>query len=62
MGPTFYLLKVFKLFRVSREVEINGLDLAKHGEAAYPLVAYGHGWSDDKVSREAMRKLSMAHS
>ena len=24
--------------------EENGLDLKKHGEAAYPAVAYGHGW------------------
>ena len=22
-----------------------GLDIYKHGEAAYPLGAYGHGWS-----------------
>ncbi|VDL81520.1 unnamed protein product [Nippostrongylus brasiliensis] len=32
--------------RVSEEVEINGLDIYKHGEAAYPLHAYGHGWHD----------------
>ena len=38
-----------------------GLDLAKHGEAAYPLVAYGHGWDDDRVTQEALRNLSMAN-
>jgi hypothetical protein len=32
--------------RVPREVEIRGLDIFKHGEAAYPLTAYGHGWGD----------------
>ena len=26
------------------QTEENGLDLKKHGEAAYPAVAYGHGW------------------
>ena len=24
-----------------------GLDIAKHGEAAYPLSAYGHGWEEE---------------
>ena len=24
-----------------------GLDIYKHGEPAYPLSAYGHGWLDD---------------
>uniref|UniRef100_A0A8R1DF73 Ammonium transporter n=1 Tax=Caenorhabditis japonica TaxID=281687 RepID=A0A8R1DF73_CAEJA len=32
--------------RVSEEIEINGLDVFKHGEMAYPLRAYGHGWHD----------------
>lgn len=43
---------------MSAEVEINGLDIYKHGEAAYPLHAYGHGWDDyepikDKKSNAA---------
>lgn len=60
METTSLLLKALKLFRVPHEVEMNGLDLAKHGEAAYPLVAYGHSWGDDKVAKEAVRKLCMA--
>ena len=24
-----------------------GLDIPKHGEPAYPLSAYGHGWATD---------------
>uniref|UniRef100_A0A1I7WL83 Ammonium transporter n=1 Tax=Heterorhabditis bacteriophora TaxID=37862 RepID=A0A1I7WL83_HETBA len=46
MWPIFVFLKKIGKLRVSEEVEINGLDIYKHGEAAYPLHAYGHGWDD----------------
>ncbi|CAO4385306.1 unnamed protein product [Caenorhabditis nigoni] len=46
MFPIFWLLKKTGKLRVSEEVEINGLDVFKHGEMAYPLRAYGHGWHD----------------
>ncbi|CEF71676.1 Ammonium transporter family and Ammonium transporter AmtB-like domain-containing protein [Strongyloides ratti] len=46
MGPVFSFLKIIKKFRVSYEVETKGLDIYKHGEAAYPLHAYGHGWDE----------------
>uniref|UniRef100_A0A914XGP8 Ammonium transporter n=1 Tax=Plectus sambesii TaxID=2011161 RepID=A0A914XGP8_9BILA len=46
MGSLFLILRLLGLFRVPEEVELKGLDLYKHGEAAYPLVAYGHGWDD----------------
>ena len=29
-----------------------GLDIAKHGEAAYPLSAYGHGWEEEVENSE----------
>lgn len=46
LTPAFLILKAFGKMRVPREVEIRGLDIFKHGEAAYPLTAYGHGWGD----------------
>ncbi|CAI2356900.1 unnamed protein product [Caenorhabditis sp. 36 PRJEB53466] len=46
MWPIFGVLKKIGKLRVSAEVEINGLDIYKHGESAYPLHAYGHGWHD----------------
>ncbi|CAD6185075.1 unnamed protein product [Caenorhabditis auriculariae] len=46
MVPIFLFLKKIGKLRVSEEVEINGLDIYKHGESAYPLHAYGHGWHE----------------
>ena len=39
-------------YRVEKDIEINGLDIAKHGEPAYPTASYGHGWGklDNKGS------------
>merc|ERR1712129_68790 len=47
----FYVLKLNNVLRVSREVELQGLDIVKHGEAAYPAEAwkeiqYGHDGGD----------------
>ncbi|XP_014669407.1 PREDICTED: putative ammonium transporter 1 [Priapulus caudatus] len=39
-------LKCMGILRVSREIESKGLDIPKHGEAAYPVEAYGHGWGE----------------
>eukprot|EP00092_Neocalanus_flemingeri_P039085 GFUD01042546.1.p1 GENE.GFUD01042546.1~~GFUD01042546.1.p1 ORF type:complete len:800 (+),score=190.18 GFUD01042546.1:84-2483(+) len=36
----FYVLKLNKVLRVSRELELQGLDMIKHGEAAYPAEAW----------------------
>ena len=40
------------VLRVSKNVEIRGLDIQKHGEPAYPTSAQGHGW--DKEGRESV--------
>ncbi|XP_071956816.1 putative ammonium transporter 1 [Antedon mediterranea] len=40
----FGSMRAAGILRVSRAIEIKGLDIAKHGEPAYPLTAYGHGW------------------
>ncbi|VDK49944.1 unnamed protein product [Cylicostephanus goldi] len=52
MIPIFLFLRKIGKLRVSEEVEINGLDIYKHGEAAYPLHAYGHGWDDYEPIKE----------
>ena len=36
----FYILKLNNKLRVSRKIELQGLDLAKHGESAYPAEAW----------------------
>ena len=36
----FGALKYFKMLRVSTEMEFKGMDLVKHGEAAYPAGAW----------------------
>lgn len=54
----FGLLKAFKLLRVDPEIEMKGLDIPKHGEPAYPIVAYGHGWGERGDTLNDMVKLS----
>lgn len=47
--------------RVPSEIEMKGLDIYKHGEAAYPLYAYGHGWDDyEPLSRKTTRNRVMS--
>uniref|UniRef100_A0A1I7YPB2 Ammonium transporter n=1 Tax=Steinernema glaseri TaxID=37863 RepID=A0A1I7YPB2_9BILA len=58
MIPVFLLLKKMKKLRVPEEIEIKGLDIYKHGEAAYPLHAYGHGWDEFEKVTDRRRKLS----
>ncbi|XP_071957029.1 putative ammonium transporter 1 [Antedon mediterranea] len=41
----FGTMKAFNILRVHPTIEKKGLDIAKHGEPAYPLTAYGHGWN-----------------
>lgn len=53
MWPIFALLRKIGKLRVSAEVEINGLDIYKHGESAYPLHAYGHGWHDFEAAPDS---------
>lgn len=45
MWPLFVALKSLGKLRVTETVERSGLDYFKHGESAYPINAYGHGWS-----------------
>ena len=44
--PIFGVLKAFHRFRLPADIERKGIDIWKHGEEAYPLVAYGHGWDE----------------
>ncbi|XP_052262886.1 putative ammonium transporter 1 [Dreissena polymorpha] len=43
MGIIFGTLRLLKILRVPRDVELRGLDIPKHAEPAYPVEAYGHG-------------------
>ncbi|PAV62526.1 hypothetical protein WR25_00153 [Diploscapter pachys] len=56
MIPIFILLKKIGKLRIPAEIEVKGLDIYMHGESAYPLHAYGHGWDDV----EAVRKMTAA--
>ena len=56
MGLVFGIMKAAKILRVSEEVELKGLDIDTHGEAAYPLAAYGLGW--DEHQRDNVLRLS----
>ncbi|XP_072032959.1 putative ammonium transporter 1 [Amphiura filiformis] len=47
----FSLLQYFGMLRVSKELELKGLDIPKHGEPAYPVSAYGHGWMESIVNQ-----------
>ncbi|CAJ0939510.1 unnamed protein product, partial [Mesorhabditis belari] len=58
MVPVFLLLKKYGKLRVPAEIEIKGLDIYKHGEAAYPLHAYGHGWDEFEPIRTT-KKISV---
>ena len=44
--PVFGLLKAVGKFRIPADIERKGIDIWKHGEEAYPLSAYGHGWDE----------------
>lgn len=72
MTPFFLLLKKLNLFRVSPEVEAQGLDVSHHGGSAYPheLAAKGvningdSGFSMtpemvDRKIEEALERLQM---
>ncbi|KAI1701015.1 ammonium transporter family domain-containing protein [Ditylenchus destructor] len=63
LTPPFLILKAIGKFRVSKEVEIKGMDIFEHGEAAYPLTAYGHGWDDieyvkDEPTNDALKSVT----
>ncbi|XP_064601315.1 putative ammonium transporter 1 [Liolophura sinensis] len=45
----FGILKAFNLLRVTEDMERKGLDIPKHGEPAYPLESYGHGWVEQII-------------
>jgi hypothetical protein len=47
--PVFGLLKAAGKFRVPSDIEQKGIDIWKHGEEAYPLDAYGHGWDEMQI-------------
>ncbi|CAK5114814.1 unnamed protein product [Meloidogyne enterolobii] len=52
--PLFGFLKLVHKFRVPADIERKGIDIWKHGEDAYPLVAYGHGWDEMEGNIEQM--------
>lgn len=57
--PLFGLLKLAKKFRVPGDIERKGIDIWKHGEEAYPLVAYGHGWNELEETALALEHFRM---
>ncbi|XP_071100410.1 putative ammonium transporter 1 isoform X1 [Haliotis cracherodii] len=40
----FGCLRLIGILRVPEDLERKGLDIPKHGEPAYPMESYGHGW------------------
>ncbi|NP_001161500.1 ammonium transporter-like protein [Saccoglossus kowalevskii] len=40
----FGVMKFAGILRVEATLELKGLDIPKHGEPAYPIESYGHGW------------------
>ncbi|XP_070551457.1 putative ammonium transporter 1 isoform X1 [Ptychodera flava] len=54
----FGLMHCLKILRVSRELEIKGLDIPKHGEPAYPVESYGHGWGAMGIALEKHTKMN----
>ena len=46
----FFICWYFEILRVEQDVEVRGIDIAKHGEPAYPTTAYGHGWDNEGKS------------
>ncbi|KJH41747.1 hypothetical protein DICVIV_12278 [Dictyocaulus viviparus] len=61
MLPVLLFLKKIGKLRVAAEVEINGLDIHKHGEAAYPSNAYGHGWDGYKHKNIESTRHTQCH-
>ncbi|BFZ05253.1 hypothetical protein BsWGS_08292 [Bradybaena similaris] len=57
----FGTLKLTGTFRVSAEMEIKGLDIPKHGEPAYPLESYGHGYTENITTVMEDGQLSSTH-
>jgi len=49
-GLMFGILKAAGALRVSKELEKKGLDIPKHGEPAYPLESYGHGYLEKIIT------------
>ena len=46
-GVFFLVLKQFDLLRISEEMELEGMDIKKHGEPAYPDRAYSRKFSGE---------------
>ena len=40
----FGVLWYFDILRIDPDTEVRGIDIPAHGEPAYPVAAYGHGW------------------
>ena len=51
--------KINCYYRVEEDIEIRGLDIKKHGEPAYPTVAYGHGWDAEGDFRMSCKLYSL---
>ena len=45
----FLPLWYFDLLRYHPDIEVRGIDIAAHGEPAYPLAATGHGWDNEGI-------------
>jgi len=58
----FYVLKLNNLLRVPRETELAGLDILKHGEAAYPAEAWREIQYGDGAVAGARGEKEVAHS
>ncbi|KAK3591878.1 hypothetical protein CHS0354_005081 [Potamilus streckersoni] len=58
----FFTLRKLGILRVSFEYEIKGLDIPKHGEAAYPAESYGHGWGEKGDALAGLVKSAVSSS
>ena len=45
------------MLRVDADTEVRGIDIAYHGEPAYPIAAQGHGWDNEGIFASLLDNL-----